>query len=230
VNIQMITTSEIKISTLISREQCDVALRQVHSSFKLDKPTNEPPTVGVRQKSAGNNDAASQGRLLSDVVSKLSAMEDIVVSEVLLDESQARITISDIPDSPGISAQIFSAVADGDVMVDLIIQNQGHDGRARVSFTVDRNDLERCMLLVREVISQWPTAKLTFDPEIASLSVVGIGLRTHTGVGERMFRALAEAQINIQLINTSEMRMSAVIARGEGAKAHAALLKAFNLK
>jgi aspartate kinase len=114
-------------------------------------------------------------------------------------------------------------------MVDLIIQNQSHDGRARVSFTVDRTDLERCLLLVREVISQWPTAKMTYDADIATLSVVGIGLRTHTGVGERMFRALADAQINIQLINTSEMRMSAVIARAEGAKAHAALLKAFNL-
>jgi aspartate kinase len=229
VNIQMITTSEIKISTLIARDQCDVALRQVHSSFKLDKPTNEPPTVGVRQKSSGNGDAASQGRLLKEVVSKLSAMEAIVVSEVILDESQARVTISDIPDTPGISAHIFSAVADGDVMVDLIIQNQSHDGRARVSFTVDRTDLERCLLLVREVISQWPTAKMTYDADIATLSVVGIGLRTHTGVGERMFRALADAQINIQLINTSEMRMSAVIARAEGAKAHAALLKAFNL-
>ncbi|HVJ69566.1 MAG TPA: aspartate kinase [Caulifigura sp.] len=228
VNIQMITTSEIKISTLISRDECENALRCVHAAFKLDKPTNEPPTVGVRQKTP-NGDAPSQGRLLSDVVSKLSAMEDIVVSEVLLDESQARVTISDFPDTPGTSAQIFSAVADGDVMVDMIIQNQSHSGRARVSFTVDRADLERCILLVREVISQWPTAKLTFDPDIATLSVVGIGLRTHTGVGERMFRALAEAQINIQLINTSEMRMSAVIARGEGAKAHAALLKAFNL-
>ncbi|HVJ68372.1 MAG TPA: ACT domain-containing protein, partial [Caulifigura sp.] len=114
--------------------------------------------------------------------------------------------------------------------VDMIIQNQSHSGRARVSFTVDRDDLERCLLLVREVISQWPTAELTYDAEIATLSVVGIGLRTHTGVGERMFRALAEAAINIQLINTSEMRMSAVIARSEGHKAHSALLKAFGLK
>ncbi len=229
VNIQMITTSEIKISTLIARDECEAALRAVHAAFKLDRPTNEPPTVGVRQKAGGNGDAPSQGRLLQEVVSKLSAMEDIVVSEVLLDESQARVTISDIPDTPGISAQIFSAVADGDVMVDMIIQNQSHSGRARVSLTVDRTDLERCLLLLREVISQWPTAELTYDAEIATLSVVGIGLRTHTGVGERMFRALAEAAINIQLINTSEMRMSAVIARAEGHKAHAALLQAFQL-
>src|SRR5262249_39770227 len=91
VDIQMITTSEIKISTLIARDECENALRCVHAAFKLDKPTNEPPTVGVRQKT-GNGDAPSQGRLLTEVVSKLSAMEDIVVSEVLLDESQARIT------------------------------------------------------------------------------------------------------------------------------------------
>jgi aspartate kinase len=230
VNIQMITTSEIKISTLISRDQCEDALRCVHSAFKLDKPTNEPPTVGVRQKPAGNGEGSGQSRLLQDVVSKLSAMEDIVVSEVLVDESQARVTISDLPDAPGTSAHIFSAVADGDVMVDMIIQNQSHSGRASVSFTVDRNDLERCLLLAREVISQWPTAALTYDAEIATLSVVGIGLRTHTGVGERMFRALADAAINIQLINTSEMRMSAVVSRAEGQRGHSALLKAFGLK
>jgi aspartate kinase len=114
-------------------------------------------------------------------------------------------------------------------MVDMIIQNQSHDGQAHVSFTVDRDDLERCLLLVREVLSYWEGATLSYEAEIATLSVVGIGLRTHTGVGERMFRTLADANINIQLINTSEMRMSAVVAKSEGRKGHAALLQAFGL-
>jgi aspartate kinase len=229
VNIQMITTSEIKISTLVAREQCEAAVRAVHSAFKLDKPTNEPPSVGVRQKPNGAADPASQQRLLSDVVSKLASMEAIVVSEVLLDESQALVTIHNLPDIPGTSAQLFSAVADGDVMVDMIVQNQSHDGQAHVSFTVDREDLERCLLLVREVLSYWQGATLSYEAEIATLSVVGIGLRTHTGVGERMFKALADANINIQLINTSEMRMTAVVARTEGRRGHAELLRAFGL-
>jgi aspartate kinase len=225
----MITTSEIKISTLVAREQCEAALKAVHAAFKLDKPTNEPPSVGVRQKPNGSVDPASQQRLLSDVVSKLASMEAIVVSEVLFDESQALITIHNLPDIPGTSSQLFSAVADGDVMVDMIVQNQSHDGQAHVSFTVDRGDLERCLLLVREVLSYWQGATLSYEAEIATLSVVGIGLRTHTGVGERMFKALADAKINIQLINTSEMRMTAVVARSEGRRGHSELLKAFGL-
>ncbi|MBX3441341.1 MAG: aspartate kinase [Planctomyces sp.] len=225
-NIQMITTSEIKISTLIAREKCEEALQAVHRAFKLDKPTIEPPGVGVRQK-ASSADPGSQKRLLSEVVSKLASMEGIVVSDVLLDESQSRVTIHNLPDVPGTSAQLFSAVADGDVMVDMIIQNQSHSGQANVSFTVDRRDLERCLLLVREILTYWPGATLSYEPDIATLSVVGIGLRTHTGVGERMFRTLAEAGINIQLINTSEIRMSAVVAKSEGQRGHAALLAAF---
>lgn len=229
VNIQMITTSEIKISTLVSREKCEDALRAVHRAFKLDKQTNEPPAVGVRQKTNGGAEAGNHARLLHDVVSKLGSMEDIVVSEVLLDESQSRVTIHSLPDIPGSSAQLFSAVADGDVMVDMIIQNQSHSGQAHLSFTVDRPELERCLLLVREVLSYWPGATLSYEAEIATLSVMGVGLRSHTGVGERMFKALAEADINIRLINTSEMRMSAVVARSEGQKAHQALLNAFGI-
>jgi aspartate kinase len=82
---------------------------------------------------------------------------------------------------------------------------------------------------VREVLSYWPGATLSYEAEIATLSVMGVGLRSHTGVGERMFKALAEADINIRLINTSEMRMSAVVARSEGQKAHQALLNAFGI-
>jgi aspartate kinase len=114
-------------------------------------------------------------------------------------------------------------------MVDMIVQNVSHKGHAEVSFTVPREDLQRCLLLVREVVSQWPEAELSFDQDIAKLSVMGIGLRTHTGVGERMFRALAEKGINIQIINTSEIRMSAVVARDQGVAAHECLLETFGL-
>jgi aspartate kinase len=154
-------------------------------------------------------------------------MEDIVVSEVQLDTRQARVTIGKLPDQPGVAAQLFSAVAEGGAMVDMIVQNVSHKGEANLSFTIPRGDLERCLLLTREVLEDWPEAQLSFDEEMAKLTVVGIGLRTHTGVGERMFRALAEAGVNVQLINTSEIRMSAVVAGKDGQRAHAALLKVF---
>jgi aspartate kinase len=228
VNIDMITTSEIKISVLVARDKCDAALKAVHRGFNLDAEAIAVPGVGVRQKSSHVWNIG-QDELVREVVSRLSHMEDIVVSEVQLDDTQSRITLRNLPDKPGVSAHLFSAVAEGDVMVDMIVQNVSHKGHAEVSFTVPREDLQRCLLLVREVVSQWPEAALSFDQDIAKLSVMGIGLRTHTGVGERMFRALAEKGINIQIINTSEIRMSAVVARDQGVAAHECLLETFGL-
>ncbi|MCA9033045.1 MAG: ACT domain-containing protein, partial [Planctomycetaceae bacterium] len=164
------------------------------------------------------------------VVGKLANMEDIVVSEVLLDEKQARLTIHNLPDRPGTCAELFTAVAEGDVMVDMIVQNVSHNGAAEVSFTIPRQDLERCLLLVREVLSSWENAELSYAENIAKLTAVGVGLRTHTGVGERMFRALAEEQINIQMINTSEIRMSAVVEATNGERGLKALLRTFGIE
>jgi aspartate kinase len=156
-------------------------------------------------------------------------MEDIVVSEVHLDRDQARVTIRGLPDEPGVSAQLFAAVAEGGVMVDLIVQNAGRSGHANLSFTVRQSDLEQCLLLVRAVLDQWSIAQLTFDRDIAKLSVMGIGLRSHTGVGDKMFRALAEAAINVQMISTSEIRISTVVAVADSDRAHQCLLATFGL-
>jgi len=228
VNLEMITTSEIKISVLVARDKCDAALKAVHRGFNLDADTVAVPAVGVRQTN-GNRPTVGQDELLKEVVGRLSHMEDIVVSEVQLDDSQARITIDNLPDKPGVCAQLFAAVAEGDVMVDMIVQNVSHAGRSQVSFTVPRSDLQRCLLLVREVMSAWSGSELSFETEIAKLTVMGIGLRTHTGVGDRMFRALASGGINVQMINTSEIRLSIVVARDKGAAAHECLLKTFGL-
>jgi aspartate kinase len=157
-------------------------------------------------------------------------MEDIVVSEVRLDDDQARVTIANLPDVPGVAAEVFSAVAEGDAMVDMIVQNVSHSGHAHLSYTVPRTDLEQCLLLTRAVMDQWPEARLSHDRSIAKLSVMGIGLRSHTGVGERMFRALGDADINVQMINTSEIRMSAVIASEHGQRGLQCVLKAFGLQ
>jgi aspartate kinase len=229
VNIDMITTSEIKISVLVDRGDSEAAVRAVHDGFALHEPVATPPSVGRKGRALSAASDAARSELLRDVVARLSSMEDIVVSEVQLDVDQSRVTFSNLPDEPGVAAQIFTAVAEGGVMVDMIVQNVSHRGNARLSFTVPRDDVDQCLLLLREVVEQWPGVRLSSDRNIAKLTVMGIGLRSHTGVGERMFRALAEAKINVEMINTSEIRMSAVIAPDRGEEALACLLETFGL-
>ncbi|MCH8829244.1 MAG: aspartate kinase, partial [Planctomycetes bacterium] len=229
VNIGMVTTSEIKISAIVDREQIEDAVKSVHAGFGLHALEATPLSVGWQQKRTGVSAAASREHLERDVVNRLASMEDIVVSEVLLDAEQSRVTIANVPDVPGVATQVFSAVAESGIMVDMIVQNISHSGHAHLSFTVPRTDLEACLLLLRAVLEQWDGAKLSYDREISKLSVMGIGLRSHTGVGRKMFGALAEAQVNIQMINTSEIRMSVVVAAEEGRPALDALLKTFQL-
>jgi aspartate kinase len=229
VNIQMITTSEIKISVLVDRDQRELALRSVHEGFALHQEVGTPPTFGFKQEKE-SKPKISRDELERDVVSRLASMEDIVVSDVQLDTQQSRITVRNIADKPGIAAEIFAAVAEGGVMVDLIVQNIGHGSQADISFTVPRVDLERCLLLLRELIERWPGTGISYEKEIAMLSVMGIGLRSHTGVGEKMFRALASAVINVQMVNTSEIRISAVVAPKDAAKAYQVLHSAFGLE
>ncbi len=163
------------------------------------------------------------------MIARLSSMEDIVVSNVHLDRGQSRVTVSTIPDSPGIASTIFRANAEAGVMVDMIVQNISHSGQAHLSFTVPRKQLQQSLEVTRTATAQWKTSELTYEEQIAKLSVTGIGLRSHTGVGEKMFRALADANINVQMINTSEVRISTVLDAEQGEPAHQAVLKAFEL-
>jgi aspartate kinase len=228
VNIEMITTSDIKISTLIGRQQAEAGLNAVHAAFGLESEVAAPPAVGRRQQPQGKA-AASSGDLLQQVVEKLTGMEDIVVSDVRLDESQSLISVNGLPDVPGVCAELFTAVAEGNIMVDTIVQNVSRHGHSVVSFTVPRSDHDQCLLLVHELLSQWEGATCSSEREIDQLSVMGIGLRSHTGVGEKMFQALGEANINVRMINTSEIRMSAVVSAKQGRAAHSALLHAFQI-
>lgn len=228
VNIQMITTSEIKISVLVDRDQRELALRSVHDGFSLHQEAATPPAFGFKQVDE-SKPHIPRDELERDVVSRLASMEDIVVSEVQLDTQQSRITVRNIADQPGVAAEVFAAVAEGGIMVDLIVQNTGHGHQADISFTVPRDDLESCLLLLRELVERWPGTAIHFDKEIAMLSVMGIGLRSHTGVGEKMFRALANAMINVQMVNTSEIRISAVVAPKDALKANQVLHTTFGL-
>lgn len=228
VNISMVTTSEIKISVLIDRDQCDRATQLLHSGFQLDRSGVATPRIGVAS-AAAQSASRDLERLEEDIVVRLSGMEDIVVSDVYSDNTQARVTITNLHDTPGVAAGIFSAVADGGVVVDMIIQNAALDGMANISFTVPANEVDRTIQLLQTALQDNTEAEVSSDRSIGKLSVFGIGLRSHTDVGARMFGALAEHGINVQMVNTSEIKISVVVAHDETQNALNALRQAFNL-
>jgi len=221
INIQMITTSEIKISVLVSRDRAAEALRIVHHAFDLDKEPAEP--IKPWSGHAAAPDAAA-------VVARLQGinMEDLTIDEVSLDNSQARVTISGVPDKPGIAAKVFEDVAAAGVFVDMIVQSHPSiGGSATLSFTVPQNRLSKSVDAARRIAQNLGCKGVSSSPIIAKLSVSGVGLRTHTGVAIRMFKALAEAGINLEMINTSEVRVNVVVEGLSGEKGLKQLQTAF---
>ena len=158
-------------------------------------------------------------------------MEDIIVSDVQLNADHGRITVADLPDRAGNCSQVFEAVAQGGIVVDMIVQNLTGAGRAELSFSVPRADLERAAELARAAARAIdPAARVTADGDIAVLFVFGVGMRTHTGVARKMFGALAARNINIAMINTSEVCVSVVVDRRHGETALASLRAAFEIQ
>ncbi len=223
INIQMITTSEIKISALVTRDHAQTSLRAVHQAFHLDVPPNSAngpsPSSAVR---ATTSDAA-------DVVTRLQGidMEELFINEIALDESQARITINGVPDSPGIAARVFEEVAAAGIFVDMIVQSHGGADRASLSFTVPHIRLTPALEVANRIAKALTCRQVTSCPHVAKLSVSGVGLRSHTGVAIRMFRALSEAGINLELISTSEVRVNVLVDGSQGKKALERLQTAF---
>lgn len=157
-------------------------------------------------------------------------MEQAVVSGIAFNRDEAKVSLLGVPDKPGIAFQILGPVADANIDVDVIIQNVGHDGRTDFSFTVHRNDYQRTMDLLKDVVVPKTGAeRLSGDPKICKVSIVGIGMRSHVGVASRMFSALSEEGINIQMITTSEIKTSVVIDEKYMELAVRALHKAFDL-
>src|SRR5262249_13760299 len=170
------------------------------------------------------------GRDLSAVTQQLSGMEDIVVSDVLLNTDQGRITIYGLPNRPGTCSQVFQAVASGGIVVDMIVQNLTDPGRTELSFSVPLADLQRALALTEQAVRGLdPGVRVVADGNIAKLFVLGVGMRTHTGVARRMFGALARRGINIGMINTSEVRLNVVVDRPHGEEALACLKETFNV-
>jgi aspartate kinase len=156
-------------------------------------------------------------------------MENIVVSGIALDESEAKLAIRDVPDQPGISKQVFGAIAEANINVDMIIQNTGSDGLADLSFTVPAVDLETSKKIVIALKDRLQFSRIDADPNIAKVSIVGVGMRSHAGVAAKAFALLAENQINIDMISTSEIKISLIVKKDHGKLAARVLHDGFNL-
>jgi aspartate kinase len=157
-------------------------------------------------------------------------MEEIVVSDVLLTTDQGRITIFNLPDQPGTCSRVFQAVAAAGIVVDMIVHNLTASGLAELSFSVPLSDLTKALKTTEKLLHEInPQTRVVADADIAKLFVLGVGMRTHTGVARRMFGALAQRGINISMINTSEVRVSVVVDKNRGQEALECLRETFSL-
>jgi aspartate kinase len=138
-------------------------------------------------------------------------MEDVVIRGVSLDRSQAKLTVDDVRDEPGVAGRVFSAIAGGNIVVDMIVQSVSEHGTTDLSFTIHENDLDSATNLLEPIVKEVKAAGLIAKKGVAKLSVVGIGMRSHSGVAARLFECLGKAGINIQLISTSEIKIAVVV-------------------
>jgi aspartate kinase len=164
------------------------------------------------------------------IVSETPDMENIVVRGAALKKDITRVTVKDVPDRPGIAAEIFSSIASANIIVDDIIQTVADDNTADISFTVEHGDLHDIKPVVDKLVQIFGSGThAIYNSGLAKVSVVGVGMRTHTGVAQRMFTALAVAKINIQNISTSEIVISCIIAKEDGPRALQIVHDAFEL-
>ncbi len=161
------------------------------------------------------------------VVQEEPGMEDILVSGVALDRDQAKITVRGVPDRPGLASKLLGPLAHGGIVVDMIIQNASEAGDTDMTFTVPQGDFERALTMVRTTAGELGVEGIAADPDVAKVSVVGLGMRSHAGVAARMFDALANAGINIQMISTSEIKISVILAAAAGERAVQVLHEVF---
>ncbi len=206
INLEIITTSEIKISVLVDRDNSLDALRTIHGEFSLDQ---------LESNGQENESFVPQPREISavDVIERLQSigMEALIIDDISLDETQARITICKIPNRPGLAASLFEDIARHGVFVDMIVQSFNSEQIADITFTVKRDQLQEALVVAETARETYGCEKIDYKERIAKLSVSGIGMRSHTGVALGSFEALANAGINVEMISTSEVRVNIVV-------------------
>jgi len=220
INLRMITTSEIKISALVARADAPAAVAAVHAAF------------GLEATAGGEADGEEEGPAVRpsplEVVRRLEGMEDLAIEDCVLDASQALVTLVDLPDTPGVAADVFAEVGREGLLVDMIVQSHPRAGRAEISFTVPATAAALAAAVSGRIAAARGATAVDL-PRVAKLSITGVGIRSHAGVADRLFRPLAEAGINIDLISTSEVRLNVIVASEHGERALAILRRAFGL-
>ncbi|MCA1986609.1 MAG: aspartate kinase [Desulfovibrio sp.] len=145
------------------------------------------------------------------VTKEVPEMEAVLVAGIAYDKNQARCTLRDVQDRPGVAAAIFGPLAEAGVLVDMIVQNTSEDGRTDMTFTISRGDLERTQELITKLNEELQAREITYNTQVSKVSVIGVGMRNHSGVASTMFKSLAAENINIHLISTSEIKITCLI-------------------
>jgi len=179
--------------------------------------------VQIVVRSSFGDDA---GTLVSEEVNE---MEGILVRGVALNADEAKVNVDDLPDVPGVAARLFESLANERINIDMIVQSAGHGGKNSISFTVDRNQLQAAVEVVERGVIELGSGSVSYDDDIAKVSVVGVGMSSHSGVAATMFKALADSKINIEMISTSEIKISCIVKREQGKEAARMLHSAFGL-
>jgi aspartate kinase len=219
VNVHMITTSEIKISVLVDRNDASRAVAAAHQAFGLEAADGH--SANATPLPIAKSDPL-------EVVRRLEGMEDLAIEGCQLDTSQALVSFLDLPDTPGVAADVFAEIAQAGLFVDMIVQSFPQAGLAEISFTVPAADRDRA-IAVAQGIAATRGGRVTDVPHVAKLSITGVGIRSHAGVADRLFAPLAEAGINIDLVSTSEVRVNVIVAAEAGERSLALLQTAFEL-
>lgn len=164
------------------------------------------------------------------VIAETKDMEKVLVSGVAFNKNEARITVLKVPDKPGIAARIFEPLVKAGIVVDMIVQNTSEEGKTDLTFTVVKSDFYKSMKLLSSVAKEVKAERILGDENISKVSIVGVGMKTHAGVAQKMFKTLAAENINIMMISTSEIKVSCVIEEKYTELAVRVLHEAFNLE
>jgi aspartate kinase len=248
-------TSAVALAAALDAERCDIFTdvdgvyttdpRIVAKAKKLDKITYEEmlemASLGAKVLQTRSVELAMNHRVRVQVLSSFvdapgtmvvnedEIVEQQVVSGIAYSRDEAKVTLVKVPDRPGVAAAIFGPLADSAVNVDMIVQNIAEDGTTDLTFTVTKADLARTVKTLEERRQQLNFRELKPDPNVVKISVIGVGMRSHAGVAQMMFRTLAEKGINIQVISTSEIKVSVLVAEEYTELALRALHTAYGL-
>ena len=232
INILMITTSEIKVSVLVSQADAAAALGVVHSAFGLHELSDEGAEERLVRFATGDAASSEEPTKQLDMATSPGDdgrhLEQVTMESISVHSGQSLIKIGAVPDEPGFAATVFAKIGQAGINVDMIVQDAGTNGKTNIGFTVERDDFERCVALLEKIAPNSGIGPVSSLRDISKLSVAGIGLRSHTDIADRLFNSLADGGVNVALINTSEVRINVIVRLAEAETARKALEQEFD--